>query len=222
MAEVERSPSALLLLKWPLLALVLGVIASGLFVAGSFTYLRQEQANEKTSKRALVDAQARIGNANKEIEDLLASVDTYKRMRERGLFSEPSRLVWIERVAALRERHRIASLEYVLGPRTLAPLREGDSFPSLDVLASPIQMTILSLHDGDLVGFLGEISSLGAGAFPINRCVTKMLPETQGAPLAPRLETQCNLLWVTLVDKRMAEARPPSAAAPLAAPSKER
>lgn len=204
--EAGRGPSTLQLLKWPLLALVLGLFASGLFVAGSVAYLRQEQGNERNSQRALSDAQTRIGNANKEIQDLLASVDTYKRMQERGLFSDPGRLLWIERVAALKQRHQLASLEYELGPRSKAVLAPGDSFPSIDVLVSPIQMNIQSLHDGDLLNFLRDLPALGAGAFPMSKCVVKLLPEPPDSPLAPRLDAQCNLLWVTMVDNRRAVA----------------
>lgn len=215
MAELNQGPSALRLLKWPLLALVLGILASGLFVAGSIFVLRQAEADEKISQRSFRDAQARIGNANKEIQDLLASVDTYKRMRDRGLFSEPSRLLWIERIAALKERHRLVELEYELGPRTNAPLPNGESFPSIEVLGSPVNMTIRSLHDGDLMGFLGELPAAGSGAFPMSRCLIKSLPATPNLALAPRIESQCKLLWVTLVDKRSPNGSvpPPVAAA---------
>ncbi|MDX2217774.1 MAG: hypothetical protein SF172_01960 [Burkholderiales bacterium] len=220
MADPDQGPSALLLLKWPLLALVLGVLASGLFVAGSIFVLRQAEADEKVSQRTLRDAQARIGNANKEIQDLIASVDTYKRMRDRGMFSEPSRLLWIERIAALKERHQLVELEYELGPRTNAPLPSGESFPSIEVLGSPVSMTIRSLHDGDLVGFLAELPVSGVGAFPMSRCLIKSLPATPNVALAPRIESQCNLLWVTLVDKRPPDSLAPRPVAAATVPMK--
>lgn len=204
MAESGKGQSTLLLLKWPLLALVLGLLASGLFVASSVAYLKQEQANEKSSQRALADAKARIGNANKEIQDLLASVDIYKRMRQRGLFAEPGRLPLIERVAALKQQHQLTSLDYELGSRGVAMLPAGDSYPSIDILVSPIQMNIQTLHDGDLLNFLGDLPTLGAGAFPISKCVVKLRSDLPNLPLAPKLDTQCNMLWVTLVDKRLA------------------
>lgn len=207
MADIETGPSALQLLKWPLLSLVLGLVVSVLFVAGSFAYLRQERANEKISLRNLAEAQTRIGNANKEIQDLIASIDAYKRMRERGLFSEPSRLLWVERVASLKERHRLTALDYELGPRAAVLLPESASFPSIEILGSPVQMTIQTLHDGDLIGFLGELSTLSAGAFPMKRCAIRLLPTVQASALAARLETKCNFVWVTLVDKRQPPAK---------------
>jgi hypothetical protein len=220
MAQIDQGPSALSLLKWPLLALVLGITASALFITGSTVVLRQAKSDEKTSQRSFKDAQARIGNANKEIQDLIASADTYKRMRDRGLFSEPSRLLWIERIAALKERHRLVEMEYVLGPRTIAPMPSGESFPSIEVLGSPVTMTIRSLHDGDLLGFLGDLGASGTGAFPISRCLMKSVPPPANAELAPRIESQCNLLWVTLVDKRPPEALPRRPVTPVAAQAK--
>lgn len=222
MADMDQSPSAIRLLKWPLLALVLGVAASGVFVAGSTVVLRQAQDDEKVSQRSLRDAQARIGNANKEIQDLLASVDTYKRMRDRGLFSEPSRLQWIERVAALKERHRLIELEYELGPRKIVPLPNGESFPSIDVLGSPIKMTVRSLHEGDLLSFLSELPTSGTGALPISKCQIRSVHAPADAVLAPRIEGQCNMLWVTLIDKRPPDGQFVGASSAVGSPGKPR
>jgi hypothetical protein len=202
MAEAINAPSAIKLLKWPLLALVLGLAASTLFVGGGITYLRHEQKNEKISQRNLQEAQARIGNANKEIQDLLASVDIYKRMRERGLFAEEGRLQWIERVAALRSKYQLAELEYDVGPRQIATLPAGEAFPSIEIQSSSIQMRMVALHDGDLMGFINELPRLSTGAFPMDRCSMKLRPALKEAPLAPRIEGQCNFSWITLIDKR--------------------
>jgi len=211
MAEEDKGPSALSLLKWPLGALVLGLVVSALFVGGSFTYLRHEQKGEKTSQRTLQDAQARIGNANKEIQDLLVSVDIYKKMRERGLFGEENRLRWVEQVAALKTKYKLAELEYDLGSRQPAVLAAGKSFPSIDILGSRVQMKMLAYHDADLVGFINELPTLAQGAFPMDRCAMKLQPEVKDQPLTPRVEGQCSFVWVTLVDKRPAI---PVAAAP--------
>lgn len=202
MAEDDKGPSALSLLKWPLGALFLGLVASALLVGGSFTYLRHEQNDEKASQRALNEAQGRIGNANKEVQDLLASVDIYKKMRDRGLFGEESRLRWVEQVAALKARHKIVELEYDLGSRQPAVLAAGMSFPSIEILGSRVQMKMLAYHDADLVGFINELPTLAQGAFPMDRCAMKLQPEVKDQPLTPRVEGQCSFVWVTLVDKR--------------------
>ncbi|MBL8516879.1 MAG: hypothetical protein JNM76_07895 [Betaproteobacteria bacterium] len=211
-ASSDSGPLALSLLKWPVLALALGLVASALFVGGSFAYLRHEQNAEKMSQRNLREAQARIGNANKEIQDLLASVDIYNRMLERGLFSEPSRLVWIESVAALKSKHQLVALDYELSARQTASLAAGDAFPSIEIHGSPVQMNMQALHDGDLIGFIRELPTLAPGAFPMDRCIMKLKPEVTGAPLTPRIDAQCSFTWVTLVDKRPAAPMPPSVA----------
>ena len=194
--------SALQLLRWPLAATVLGIITAVLFVAGSYFYLEYQKKSDVQSKRALQEAQARVTNANKEAEDLRGSVDLYQQLVAYGVFQKESRLGWIETLNQLKAKHRLSVLEYDLSPQRTIAMAGGRTFPSIEVAGSRVTLKAQSYHDGDLMNFLGDITHLGKGFYPMDHCAIRLLDPVVGSPLAPRIEANCAFDWVTLRDKR--------------------
>ena len=194
--------SAIQLLRWPLAATLLGIITAALFVAGSYYYLEYQKKSEVQSKRALQEAQARVTLANKEAEDLRDSVDLYQQLVGYGVFQKESRLSWIETINRLKIKHRLSALEYDLSPQRTIALAGGRTFPSIDIAGSRVTLKVQSYHDGDLMNFLGDITSQGQGFFPMDHCAIRLLEPVAGIPLAPRIEANCTFDWVTLKDKR--------------------
>jgi hypothetical protein len=194
--------SALSILKWPLLALLLGLIAGTLFVSGSYAYLQYEKRLDVTSRRNFQDAQARLSNASQEAEDLRASFDTYQSLRTRGVLRPETRLDWIETANRLKTKYQIMTVDYELSPQRTAPLPGNATFPSVDLLGTRIKLKLATLHEGDALGFLQEVAALREGFRPFERCSMKTLPAIQGPGLTPRIETECVFDWITIRDKR--------------------
>jgi len=187
-------------LKWPLVATLLGLVTAGLFVGGSYFYLEQQKKDDVASKRRLQDANLRLSNANKDAEDLRDSQDAYQQLVANGIFQPERRLDWIEKLDALKVQHHLPLLEYHIDPQRTAVLPGGRVFASLDVFASRAHLKVRAYHDGDLVAFLDELGRSEHGFFPMDRCVMRTL-DAPGA-LAPHIEAECNVDWVTLRDRR--------------------
>jgi len=208
MNEPERK-SALVILKWPLLLLLLGLTVGGLFVGGSYAYLQYQKRVETGSRRNFQEAQARLSNASKEAEDLRASFDTYQSILGRGVFRPENRLDWIETLNRLKGKHHLATMEYELPPQRIALLPGNVTYPSIDLLGSRVKLKLATLHEGDAIAFVSDIAQLPDGFRLFERCTMKLLPVQQGPGLMPRVETECTLEWLTIRDKR-AEAVTPA------------
>lgn len=195
--------SAVQLLKLPLAAIILGFAVAAAIVAGGYYYLEQQKKNDVISMRALQSAQVRVANANKEAEDLRGSVGIYQQMVAYGVFNPENRLDWIETINKLKAHYKLISVEYDLNPQR-AILNTGKrSYPSIEVMGSQVTLRLKAFHDGDLVGFLGDLANLGKGFYPMDHCAMRLLAPVQGNPLAPRIEANCTFDWVTLKDKRV-------------------
>lgn len=207
MTEPEQK-SALIILKWPLLALLLGLISGALFVGGGYAYQQYQKRLDTNSRRNFQEAQARLANASKEAEDLRASFDTYQTIRARGVFRPENRLDWIEAIDRLKAKHRLMAVDYEVPPQRVAVLPGSAAYPSLDLLGTRVKLKLHSLHEGDAIAFLSDIVQMQDGFHPFERCSMKLLPLQQGPGLMPRVETECAIDWLTIKDKRAQAATP--------------
>ena len=181
---------------------VASVGVAAFLIAGSYYYRQAELKNDKQSKSVLQDLRARLDTLRREREDLRNSADVYKTLAARGVFMPEQRLDLVEAFAALKNRHKLVSLEYEVSPQRALRMASGISFPGVDVMGSRIKFKLSAFHDGDLVAFLDEFPRMQRGFFPLDRCTINRAAE--GTAVAAALEAECYLDWVTLVDKRNA------------------
>ena len=179
---------------------VASVGVAAFLIAGSYFYRQAELKSDKQSKSVLQDLRARLDNLRREREDLRNSADVYKTLAARGVFMPEQRLDLVEAFAALKNRHKLVSLEYEVSPQRALRMASGISFPGVEVMGSRVKFKLNALHDGDVVAFLDEFPRMQRGFFPLDRCTIKRAAE--GAAVAAALEAECYLDWVTLVDKR--------------------
>ncbi|MCE2722734.1 MAG: hypothetical protein ACK5YU_01890 [Burkholderiales bacterium] len=213
-------------LRLSYLILVAGIGVAAFLVGGTYFWWQTEKKNNAQSQRRLNDAQMRLANAEQQRDDLRDSEDTYLALEGRGVFVAERRLDLLDAMEALRARHGIISLEYQVSAQRPLKLAGGTSITAIEVLGSRVQLKATSLHDGDMLAFLDEFSRMQRGIFQIERCAlgrntrsgTVALPppaavvaatprnaDVPAAPppiLAPAIEADCALEWITLVDKR--------------------
>lgn len=201
MSEAKRK-SSLAILKWPLLILLLGLTSGALFVGGAYAYLQYQKRSDANSRRNFQEAQTRLSNASKEAEDLRASFDTYQSLLARGVLKPESRLDWIEALNRLKDKHRVMTMDYEMPAQRVTILPGNAAYPSIDLLGSRVKLKLGTLHEGDAIAFLSDVAQLPDGFHPFERCSMKLLPVQQGLALAPRVETECTLEWLTIRDKR--------------------
>lgn len=206
------------------LRLLYGVALAGLAVAaflivGTYLYWQNEKKNDLTSQRQQNEARSRLANAKQQRDDVRDSAQTYQALTSRGVFLAEQRLDLIEAMAALKERHRLATLEYEVAPQRPLQMATGATFSGVRVLASRVKLKASALNDADLVAFLDEFPNLKRGVFPLDRCVLKRETRADGTPAAgspgapagasrpesatkevPMLQAECNIEWITMKD----------------------
>lgn len=200
------SPEGWKSLRASWLLLVGAALAGSAIVYGSHWYGIKEKRDSASSERLLHEARARLDNARRERDSLNESADVFRTLVERGLLQREQRLDLVELVNALRTRHQLASLDYDIAPQRTLPLAGGRVFPSIDVLASRVTIKARALHEGDLLGFIADLTQSRQGFYPVDRCTMRRI-EGDPEDLRPHVEAACTLEWITLKDKR-ANRRP--------------
>jgi hypothetical protein len=184
--------------SWALLAgaMVLG----SAMVYGTHWYGIKEKSDSAASERLLREARGRLESARRERDSLNQSADVFRTLVERGLLQREQRLDLVELVNALRTRHQLASLDYDIAPQRTLALAGGRVFPSIDVLASRVNIKARALHEGDLLGFIADLTQSRQGFYPVDRCGLRRI-EGDSEGLHPHVEAMCTLEWITLKDK---------------------
>lgn len=183
---------------WLLLAAA--VVLGASLVYGSHWYGLKEKRDSIAAGQRLQEARSRLEGARRERDNLNESAGVFRTLVARGLLEREHRLDLVEKVNALRSRHQLYSLDYEISPQRALPLAGGRVFPSVDVLASRVKLRAKALHEGDLLGFIDELSRSRQGFYPMDQCTLRRMaapPEELG----PHVEADCTLEWITLRDK---------------------
>jgi len=77
----------------------------------------------------------------------------------------------------------------------------GRYFASIDVLASRVKLRARALHEGDLLGFIDDLTRTPQGFYPVDKCIIRRV-EAPADTIQPRVEAECTLEWITLREKR--------------------
>jgi hypothetical protein len=160
-------------LRFGYLIFVVGLGVAIFLVTGTYLYWQAEKKNNVQSQRTFSDMQSRLANAKRERDDLRNSEDTYKALTARGIFITEKRLDLLDAMEALKNRHKISTLEYEMSAQRPLQLASGTSLTAIDALGSRIRLKATALHDGDMVAFLDEFPRMQRGLFPIDRCIIK-------------------------------------------------
>lgn len=192
---------------WQLLAgswfvLALSIAAAGIIVAASHWYREREALENRGTAQRLEQARARVQAARRERDSLEESADVFHALVERGLLQPERRLDLVEMVNDLRTRHQLFTLDYDISPQRPLTLAGNRAFPSVDVLASRVRIRARALHEGDVLGFLDDISRSRQGFYTIDRCSMRRLETSGPDALVPRVEAECSFEWITLKEKR--------------------
>jgi hypothetical protein len=184
--------------SWLLLAAALA--AGGLIAYGGRWYAEQERRDSSNATLHLRDARTRLEAARRERDSLAEAGDMFRSLVDRGLLESEERLELVELMNTLRTRYQLYSLDYAMDPQRPLQLAGGRVFPSIDVLATRVQVRARALHEGDLLSFMEQISRSRQGFYPMNRCTLRRTT-APAFDLEAHVEAECTLEWITLKDK---------------------
>ncbi len=188
------------------LVLAASIALSAGIVTGSHWYLGKERRDSSVFSQRLREARARVESARRERDSLAESADVFRTLVERGLLQTEQRLDLVELVNALRVRHQLFGLDYEIAPQRTLALASGRSFLAVDVLASRVKLRARALHEGDILGFIDDLTRSREGFYPVDRCILRRLDAPADA-IEPHVEAECTLEWITLKDKHLKESR---------------
>lgn len=204
-AASPRAGVRSLRLAWIALAIAIAIGAA--LAYGGHWFLGKVRRDEASSRTQLAEASARLAAARRESEDFRASAEVFRDLVKRGILEEENRLELVERLDRLKREHRLGGLEYEIAPQRPLAIAGTATFTAVDVRGSRVKVTARALHEGDALAFLEELSRPPRGFTPATRCHLMRLETGGGESLAPRIEAQCTLEWITLKDKRGPRAR---------------
>lgn len=179
-------------LGWSLLAAgLLAAVGAGTVAAS----LRMERLAEQSFRQAQAqqqDARTRLARISDEEAVIRRQIERYREIAARGHLGRERRIEWIETIARIVARRRLAEPDYELSPQR--PLAEGVLPDSRDFLASTMKLRLELLHEEDLLGFLGDLADKVPAVVHVRSCHVERLPQGSGA----RLRADCVIDWVTL------------------------
>jgi hypothetical protein len=188
--------------SWALLAA--SIIAAASVVLASEWYRERERREGMGATQRLQQARSRLDAARRERDSLQESADVFRTLVERGLLQNERRLDLVELVNDLRARHQLFSLDYEISPQRPLNLTGNRTYPSVDVLASRVRIKARALHEADLLGFVEDLSRSRQGFYTVDRCKLRRIEVPSADALAPRVEAECGLEWITLREKSAA------------------
>jgi hypothetical protein len=111
------------------------------------------------------------------------------------------RLEWADAIARIRTSRELLDLRYRIEPQR--PLVSVPGKPAnVDFYSSAMKVEIALLHEGDLFAFLGDLRDSGNQYTSVQRCnLTRSGSAPAAASLAPRLRAQCEINFITIIDR---------------------
>lgn len=200
MTQVFTKPG-LFALRTQIILLVAAIAAGAGIVLGSRLYADKERRESADAGQRLQEARGRVDSARRERDLLAQSSEVFRALTDRGLLHGEQRMDLVELVNLLRSRHQLSALDYEIAPQRPLQFAGGRYFASIDVLASRVKLRARALHEGDLLGFIDDLTRTPQGFYPVDKCVMRRV-EAAADTIQPRVEAECTLEWVTLREKR--------------------
>lgn len=184
--------------------IALGLAALAAVGAGTYFAAQRDRAQQLDTqyRAALRAAEQRLIAARQNQANLTQSEADYSRIAARGLMQTEDRVVLVEWLQSLRPRYRLNTLTYDIDPQRAARVGNANELPSINPRASRITIVASALHEGDALDFLSHLSEERNAFFSIDQCALKRTATAERSGLAPRVETECTVYWLTVRPKR--------------------
>ena len=188
-------------IKVPLLLLLVVALFTGAGVWWSSTKLSKAEAARTQQTQANKAAREKLQRSDNEKKLIQQYQGAYQALIARGFVGEENRLAWLEAVQQANRDAQLYGFDYSLEPRALvaAPLRAGQSNPSVALGQTVMRIKMPILVEDDLTHFLNALQQRTQSIFRVRMC--QISRPTDALPQAlnrPALEVECELLWFTI------------------------
>jgi hypothetical protein len=187
-------------LRVPLaLALLLSALGVACLATSGY-YLDAAKSAREASRLARVGAQERMAKVSEEEREILENLVHYEEMRRRGMVGEQNRIDWIESIARIKNDRKLFEIRYNIEAQRSVDYPGVVATGAADFVVSRMRLSMLLLHEGDLLNFLADLQAAGKGHVSVRRCTVTRIE--RGAPsataLQPRLRAECQVDLVSV------------------------
>ena len=203
---MQNGTSDLMRLRWSIAAcagLVLAGALLALFARDRMQALQREEASVAEQRRGI---QQRLSRATEEEQEIHQKIARYQEIARRGLIGREERLAWVEEIARIKAARKLFDIEYEILPQKPVDtvlLPDGAAAGSHEFMGSNMRLQMRLLHEEDLLGLLGDLSSRSQALLHVRHCAIDRLA-TGGTerPDAAQLRADCSLEWITIRERK--------------------
>ncbi|MES2934254.1 MAG: hypothetical protein V4805_12300 [Pseudomonadota bacterium] len=128
-----------------------------------------------------------------EIRDFLPK---FEQLRARGFFGEEQRLNMLEAIKRIQEARHLLPINYEFAPQQIVTVDPSLLAAPLELRATKVTLHMGLLHELDLFNFLQDLKTMGF--YTVKECLLTPIETRTDAPLAPNLNAECSLYWLTI------------------------
>jgi hypothetical protein len=172
----------------------LGIAGAAVFA--SYWHMDHARSAEAYAQARRDDARSRLTHAETEKAEIRLYQPQFLELRRKGLIGDERRLDWVEAIRQIQQRRRLLPLSYEIEPQQPYLLETQLSMGDYQLRGSRMALRMDLLHELDLFHFLTDLRQVGT--FTVQDCVIRRASNAGTAPLAPTLNAECTLNWVTL------------------------
>ncbi len=187
-------------LRRPLIIILVATVVSVAIGLAGYHYEKTQHEEYQVALSTLRSTHKLYSNIINDIDLLEQYRSLYSEYKSSGLVGEERRLSWIESLESTNDVLRLPTLTYNLNPqedfnRPGFKLKRG-----VDVMSSPMELTIGMLHEEDLFALLEGLRLSIRNLFTVDSC-SIIRASSVDRSLDTRkvnLRSQCTIRWVTI------------------------
>jgi len=187
-------------LRVPLaLALLLSALGVACLATSGY-YLDEAKSAREASRLARVGAQERMAKVSEEEREIRENLVHFEQMRRYGMVGDQNRIDWIESIARIKNSRKLFEIRYNIEAQRSLDYPGVVATGAADFVVSRMRLSMLLLHEGDLLNFLADLQAAGKGHVSVRRCTVTRIE--RGVPsataLQPRLRAECQVDLVSV------------------------
>ncbi len=188
-------------LALPLLGCVLLVAVGAALIWHAQQVLGRDGQQLVAARAERVQARERLSRISEEEREVSEKIEVYRRLKSLNILGEERRLEWVDAMARIRASRELLDLRYQVERQRLLASVPGKP-ANVDFYASTMKVELALLHEGDLLGFLGDLRASGNAHYAVQRCAVSRTGQAgTGATLVPRLRASCDIDLITILDR---------------------
>jgi hypothetical protein len=187
------------LVRWPAAALALVLLAGAALAITAGSMRRQQDATLDNARKVHQAAKSRFHNVEVEKQEIAVYQPRFLALRSAGLVGPENRLAWIEAIKQSQASRGLPTVAYEIEPQQVLTMDTPLALGDYTLHGSRMKVQLGLLHEGDMFAFLDDLRR--AGRFSIQDCRIKRNNVPAELPLAPRLQAECSLVWLSLSAK---------------------